>query len=158
MKPCLAGLVFAVHCLFSLAASAAPLAVGDLIPVITATDQHGQAFNTTNGWQFLLVASEMACAKAANQDFAEEGAGFLEKHHAAYLLDIHTMPAIARFFAFPKMRKYPQRIILVDAPGALADFPARPGRVTVVAVTPDRRIKKISYWEPVSEPVAACFR
>ena len=67
------------------------------------------------------------------------------------------MPAIARFFAFPKMRKYPQRIILVDSAGALAEFPSRAGRVTVMAVTPDRRVKKISYWDPAGEPVAGCF-
>jgi len=158
MKPCVVGLVFAAHCLFSLSALAAPLAVGDFIPVITAADQHGQTFNTTNGFQFLLVASEMACAKAANQDLAGQGTGFLEKHHAAYLLDIHTMPAIARFFAFPKMRKYPQHIILVDTPGTLAVFPARPGRVTVVAVTDAGRVKKISFWDPVGEPVAGCFQ
>ena len=158
MKLWVVRLILAGICLVARSVLAAPLAVGDLVPVISATDQQGRAFNTTNGFEFLLVASEMAAAKSANQELAEQGAGYLEQHHAAYLLDIHPMPKIARFFAFPKMRKYPQRIILVDSPGALADFPARPGRVTVVTVTPDRRIKKISYWEPVSEPVAACFR
>jgi len=127
------------------------------VPVIAAPDQHGQMFNSTNGWQFLLIASEMACAKAASQKLAEQGTGFLEQHHGAYLLDIHTMPAIARFFAIPKMRKYPMRIILVDAAPTLAVFPSRPGRVTVVALTADRRVRKISYWDPQSEPVAGCF-
>jgi hypothetical protein len=158
MKPVWGRLALAFICLFCLAAPAAPLAIGDLVPEISAPDQHGQAFNSTNGYRFLLVATEMACAKSANQKLAEQGTGFLEQQHAAYLLDIHTMPAIARFFAFPKMRKYPQRIILVDTAATLAVFPTRPGRVTVVALTADRHVRTINYWDPDSEPVAGCFQ
>jgi hypothetical protein len=132
---------------------AAPLAVGDAVPAIVANDQHGTAFQFTNGVRFLLVATEMGCSKAANQKLAAAGAGFLEQHHAAYLVDIHTMPAVARVFALPKLRKYPHRIVLVVTADALAAFPAQPGRVTVLALTPTRRIQKISYWNPAHEPV-----
>ncbi len=157
MKALIGCLLAAVVGFLALAASAAPFAVGDSLPPITAQDQHGLAFNATNGFQFLLVATEMDCAKAANKALAGQGAGFLEQHHAAYLLDIHTMPGIARFFAFPKMRKYPQRIILVDSAEALAAFPRQPGRVTVVGVTPAHRVVSINYWDPDKEPVAGCF-
>jgi hypothetical protein len=159
MKNCLIRLILAGICLIGGTLGAAPLvlAAGDVIPEITAADQQGKAFSTTNGCQFLLIATEMNAAKAANAKLAEQGAGFLEKHQAAYLLDIHTMPGIARLFAFPKMRKDPERIILVDTAKTLSVFPAQPGRVTVVALTPDRHIQKISFWDPVSEPVAGCF-
>jgi hypothetical protein len=73
-------------------------------------------------------------------------------------MDIHTMPSVARFFALPKMRKYPHRIVLVDSAATLAGFPAQPGRVTVLALTPSGRIQKIGWWNPESEPVAACFQ
>lgn len=132
---------------------AEPLAVGDAVPAIVANDQHGAAFEFTNGVRFLLVATEMGCSKAANQKLAAAGAGFLEQHHAAYLVDIHTLPAVARVFALPKLRKYPHRIVLVDTADTLAAFPAQPGRVTVLALTPTRRIQKISYWNPAREPV-----
>ena len=141
-------------CLLSISSHAAQLAVGDAIPAFSANDQHGRPFVITNGVQFLLVATDMACSKVANQKLAEQGAGFLESHRAAYLLDIHTMPAVARLFALPKMRKYPQRIVLVETAGTLAAFPAQPGRVTVLALTSAGRIKKISFWNPASEPVA----
>ena len=95
----------------------------------------------------------MAASKSANQKLAAASAGFLEQHHAAYLMDIHTMPAIARVFALPKLRKYPQRIVLVDTADALAAFPAQPGHVTVLALTPAGRVEKISYWDPAREPV-----
>jgi len=77
------------------AAAAAPLAVGDAVPVIIASDQHGEAFQFTNGIRFLLVVTEMTPAKLANRRLTTAGAGFLEQHNAAYLMDIHTMPAIA---------------------------------------------------------------
>ena len=102
-------------CLCWLPAHAAPLVVGDTFPPIVAKDQFGKDFTLTTNIQFVLVAMEMACAKAANHKLAEQGAGFLEKQRAAYLMDVHTMPAVARWFAFPKMRKYPQRIMLVDS-------------------------------------------
>ena len=86
-------------------ATATPLAVGDAMPALVAKDQFGKEITFTTNIQFLLVATEMAGAKAANKKLAEQGAGFLELHRAAYLMDIHTMPAVARFFALPKMRK-----------------------------------------------------
>jgi hypothetical protein len=140
--------------LLCLSTQAATLVVGDAVPTIAAADQRGVAFQFTNGVRFLLVVTEMACSKTANQKLAAEGAGFLEKHQAAYLMDIHTMPAIGRFFALPKMKKYPQRIVLVDNAETLATFPAQPERVTVLAISPAGRVEKISFWDPASEPVA----
>ena len=101
----------------------------------------------------------MGCAKAgrATKSSAELGARFLETNQAAFLMDIHTMPAVARFFALPKMRRYPHRIVLVEAADTLAAFPAQPGRVTVLAFTPAGRIRKISFWDPVHEPAAGVF-
>ena len=74
-------------CLPSLFACAGQLAVGDAVPVFAAKDQHGKEFVFTNIMRFLLVATERACATAANHKLAEQGAGFQEQHQA----DIHTM-------------------------------------------------------------------
>jgi hypothetical protein len=149
-------LILALLLLPLIAAPAVPLAVGDAVPAITAKDQQGADFILTTNIQFLLVATEMASAKAANHKLAEQGAGFLEKHSAAWLMDIHTMPAVARWFAFPKMRKYPQRIILVDSAATLAAVPVQPGCVTVLALS-SGRIRKISFWNPEQMPVTGCF-
>jgi len=140
--------------LFWLPAPAAPLAVGDALPPIAAKDQFGNDFTLTTNVQFLLVATEMACAKAANRQLAEQGSGFLEKQHAAYLMDIHTMPAVARWFAFSKMRKYPQRIVLVDSAETLVAIPVQPDCVTVLTITAAGRIREISYWNPAGKTVA----
>ena len=146
-------LLLSGYMMVCLSAWAGPLKVGDAVPAIAAKDQHGVAFQFTNGVHFLLVVTEMACSQAANQKLAVAGAGFLEQHQAAYLMDIHTMPAVARLFALPKIRKYPYRIVLVETAEALAAFPAQPGRVTVLALTPERRVQTIRYWNPAHEPL-----
>lgn len=157
MKKNFPGLLALGLLLLCVSVRAAPLAVGDAVPAIAANDQHGVAFQFTNGIRFLLVVTEMAASKSANQKLAAAGGGFLEQHHAAYLMDIHTMPGVARVFALPKLRKYPQRIVLVDTADALAALPAQPGRVTVLALTPAGRVEKISFWDPEREPVAGIF-
>ena len=132
---------------------AAQLAVGDIVPAFSAKDQFGNDFNFTNGVHYLLIATEMACGKSANHKLAEQGAGFLEKNQAEYVLDIHSMPAIARFFALPKMRKYPQRIALVETAETLAAIPSQPNRVTVLVLTLSGHVQKISYWDPNQEAI-----
>jgi hypothetical protein len=146
-----------VVCLSSLSVWAAPLTVGGAVPAFIAQDQFGAAFNSTNGVRFLLVAAEMGCARAGNQKLAEQGAGFLERHHAAYVMDVHQMPALVRWMVLPKLRKFPQRIILVETAGTLAVIPGQPGRVTVLALTATGRVRSIGYWNPLQEPVTVCF-
>lgn len=153
------GLSFVLGILLSCQlATAAPLAVGDAIPAVAAKDQHGAAYTFTNGTAFLLVAVEMDAAKAANQKLAAEGAGYLEKHGAAYLMDIHPMPGIAKVFALPKMRKYPHRIVLIETKGVLNWAPSKPGHVTLLALNPEGRVSNISYWNPASESASGLFK
>ena len=147
-------LVLLVLASFSHVAVAQMLVVGDVLPLLAAKDQYGTNFMVTTNLQYLLIVKEMACAKSANHKLAAQGAGFLEKHGAAYLMDIHTMPGIARFFALPKMRKYPERIVLVDTADALTRIPVQDGEVTVLTLTPEMRVKKIGYWNPDSDPIA----
>jgi hypothetical protein len=137
---------------------AAPLEVGGAIPKLSAQDQHGKAYAFTNGTGYLLIALDMDSAKAANQKLAAEGAGFLEKHQAVYLMDIHTMPEIGKFFALRKMRKYPQRIILIETAATMSWVPTKPNHVTVLKLAPEGRVEKIAYWQPASAPAPDAFK
>lgn len=139
-------------------ATAAPVQVGEAVPAISAKDQHGVAYTFTNGTRFLLVAVAMDAAKAANQKLTEQGAGFLEKHGAAYLMDIHPMPRIAKVFALRKMRQYPQRIVLIETKGVLDWAPSKPGHVTVLALSPAGRVEKIGYWNSSGESAEKIFQ
>jgi hypothetical protein len=60
----------------------APLDVGDVVPAISAEDQHGNGYVFTNGTQFLLIATERACGSSANHKLADQRAGFLKQHGA----------------------------------------------------------------------------
>lgn len=145
-------------CLWQFTALGDVLKAGDKIPAITAKDQRDAAYVFTNGTTYLLAALDMDSAKAANRKLAEPGAGFLEKHGAVYLMDVHTMPAVAKFFAIPKMAKYPERIVLVDTANYLDWLPSKNGFVTVLKLTPDARIEKISFWQATSESVTNLFQ
>jgi len=133
---------------------AGELKVGDTVPVFSARDQFEKEFTFQAGPRFLLLGFEMGAGKAANLKLAELGSGWLEKNGGVYVLDIHTMPAIARVFALPKMRKYPHRIILAEAESLLAPFPRQPDVITVLLLTPAARIKEIRYWHPAREALA----
>ncbi len=135
---------------------AGELAVGDTVPVFSAKDQFGKAFQFEAGLRFLLLGFDLSTGKQANHRLAELGAGGLEKHGAAYVLDIHTMPAVAKFFALPKMQKYPHRIVLAETASLLAAFPHQPEKITVLALTPAGKIREFRYWNPAAEtPEAA---
>jgi hypothetical protein len=136
---------------------AAPLIVGDSVPSITAKDQWGVEFVLNTNIQYLLIATEMDAAKTANHKLADQGTNYLEQHQAVYLMDIHTMPAIARVFALPKMKRYPERIILIDTADVLDWVPVEPGKITVLALTSEMKVRKISFWDPANEPVADVF-
>lgn len=138
-------------------AFAGQLAVGDAIPAITAKDQHGIPFVLTTNIQTLLVATEMDCAKAANHQLAAQSAGFLDKHNAAFLMDIHSMPGVARLFAIPKMKKYPHRIVFIDSPTVLTNFPSRTNLVAVISLSAGR-IQRIVFWDPANESAEKCFQ
>lgn len=147
----------AIVALINLPAGAATWAVGDALPEISAQDQFGTNFILTTNVQFLLVAMEMDCSKVANQRLAPLGADFLKTNRAAYLMDVHTMPAVARFFAFPKLRRYPHPIVLADSATMLTNMPVQAGRVSVLKLSAGR-IEKISYWNPVNEDLTSFLR
>jgi hypothetical protein len=132
-------------------AQADVLKVGDAVPVFSAKDQFGKDFKLASGLHFLLLGFDMGASKTANLKLTDLGAGWLEKHGAVYVLDIHTMPAVARLFAFPKMRKYPHRIILGDDEKLLAPFPRQEGKITVLVLATDGKIQEIRYWNPATE-------
>jgi len=130
---------------------AGELKVGDVVPAFSAQDQFGKEFKFAAGLHFLLLGFDMSSGKAANLKLADLGPDWLEQHAAVYVLDIHTMPGIARVFALPKMRRYPHRIVLAEAENLLAPFPRQPDRITVLVLTTEGKIKEIRYWNPAKE-------
>jgi hypothetical protein len=132
--------------------TATPLAPGDAFPALKdMQDQHEASYALPKGLQHVAVAFTMSVGKSANKALAEKGASFLPDSKAVFIANIYGMPAIGRFFAMPKMRKYPHRIMLGDAEGLLDDFPQKEDRVTVFDLAADGTIKAIRYWDPSSD-------
>lgn len=136
---------------------AAPLAAGDAVPAFSANDQFGREFKFAPGIKFLLLSFDMAASRAANQKLSSLGTNTLGKAGAVYVMDIHTMPAVGRFFALPKMRKYPFRTVLAETPELLAAFPREPEKITVLALSPAGKILKIRFWNPAEAGAEKLF-
>ena len=133
---------------------AAAVKVGQRFPALTdMQDQHEKAYPMPAGLRHVIVAYTMGSGKSANGYFADQknAASFLPEHDALFIANVYGMPAIGRFFAMPKMRKYPHRIMLADAEGLLDDFPQQEKRVTVFDLDASGKITAIRYWDPKSE-------
>jgi hypothetical protein len=133
-------------------AAAAPLAPGDSFPSLeNMQDQHELAYAMPDDVAHVAVAFTMSVGKSANQALAEKGAEYLPESDAVFIANIYGMPAVGRFFAMPKMRKYPHRIMLADAEGLLDDFPQKDDLVTVFDLDDDGMITAVRYWDPAGE-------
>lgn len=125
---------------------------GDLFPEINSQDQHGKSFELPSDEReisFVLVSFDMATGKRANGELADLGSEFLPENDAVFMANIYGMPAIGRFFAFRKMKKYPHEIIFADKEGLLDNFPKEEAKVTVFSLDKTtREIQSIAFWDP----------
>ncbi len=130
------------------AAGGATYRVGDAFAAFTTKDQHDQSYTYAGGARLVIVAFEMGAGKAANAFFETKPAGFLDEHRAIFISNIHGMPGIGRMFALPKMKKYPHRILLADAPDFLARYPAQEDQLTVLSLDERGVITDIRHVNP----------
>jgi hypothetical protein len=129
-----------------------PLAAGDAFPPFEGMqDQHEAPYAMPDDVVHVAVAFTMSVGKSANQALAEKGANYLSESDAVFIANIYGMPAVGRFFAMPKMRKYPHRIMLADADGLLDDFPQKDDLVTVFDLDGNGTITAVRYWDPAGE-------
>ncbi|WP_269525513.1 hypothetical protein [Coraliomargarita parva] len=131
--------------------SAESLEVGQPFPAFEGMqDQHELDYPMPEKTRYVVVSYTMSVGKAANGYFSAQPKDYLQANHAVYVANIYGMPAVGRFFAMPKMRKYHHRIMLADAEGLLDDFPQEEDRLTVFELGASGRIEAIRYWDPKS--------
>lgn len=119
--------------------------VGDTLVTFTVKDQHDQPYTFVPGPRVVLVSFAMGVGKDANGYFAKQPADFLAQHQAVFIANIHGMPGIGRFFALPKMKKYPHRILLGDDEHLLDRYPVQEGKLTVLRLDAAAKITAVEF-------------
>jgi hypothetical protein len=122
--------------------------IGDVFAPFTTKDQHEKRYTFERGVRVVIVSFEMGAGKAANAFFEKQPASFLDSHQAIFVSNIHGMPGIGRMFALPKMKKYPHRILLADAPDFLDRYPAKDDQLTVFTLDERGAITAIRHVNP----------
>jgi len=132
------------------------LSVGDSTPTFAIKDQFEKAHTIAADTKTILVAADKATSEIMRDYFLTKEKGFLEANKAYYVADISGMPSlIAKFFALPKMKKYPFSILLVDE-DQTKEFTKKEGNITVYSVT-DGKISDVKYIKNADE-LAGLFK
>ncbi len=122
--------------------------VGDVFAPFTTNDQHEKPYTLSPDVRLIIVSFTMGAGKDANRFFEKQPLSLFADHQAVFLSNIYGMPAVGRFFALPKMRKYPHRILLADAENFLERYPQQEDKLTVFRLDASARITAIEFVDP----------
>ncbi|ATC63442.1 hypothetical protein CMV30_05450 [Nibricoccus aquaticus] len=125
-----------------------PYKVGDLFESFTTQDQHEKSYTLEPTVRTIVVSFTMGVGKDANRFFEKQPATFLADQQSIFLSNIYGMPSVGRFFALPKMKKYPHRILLADSEHFLDRYPKQEDMLTVFRLAPDSKITAIEFVDP----------
>lgn len=132
------------------------LNVGDSTPTFAIKDQFEKAHTIAADTKTILVAADKDTSEIMRDYFLTKEKGFLEANKTYYVADISGMPSlIAKFFALPKMKKYPFSILLVDE-NQTKEFSKKEGNITVYSVD-NGKISDVKYIKNADE-LAGLFK
>jgi len=120
------------------------LNIGDATPTFEIKDQFEKKHKIAADAKTILVAADKGTSEVLRDYFLAKDAKFLTTNKAYYVADISGMPSlIAKFFALPKMKKYPFSVLLVDEEQTKS-FTKKEGNITVYTVN-NGKISDIKY-------------
>lgn len=126
------------------------LSIGDTTPTFDIKDQFGKAQKISVDTKTILVAGDKASGEILKEYLLKKEKGFLEAKKTYYVADISGMPSlISKFFALPKMKKYPFSILLVDEEQTKS-FSKKEDKITVYSVI-EGKISAIKYIETAAQ-------
>lgn len=137
----------------SLCAFANPLTVGNEVPNINIKDQFEKSHTINGDVKTILFASDKGTSEILRDYLLAKEDDFLTKNSAVYVADISGMPSlIAKFFALPKMKKYPFSIMLIDDTNK-SNFSKEEGKIIVYTIKDNKveNITKISTTEELDK-------
>lgn len=132
------------------------LSLGDATPTFKINDQFEKAHTIAGDTKTILVAADKGTSEILRDYLLTKEKGFLEANKAYYVADISGMPSlIAKFFALPKMKKYPFSILLVDE-NQTKEFTKKEGNITIYSVM-NGKVSDIKYVKSAEE-LAGVFK
>ncbi len=130
--------------MFTVLSFAQTINVGDTLPTITLQDQFEKTHTISSQSKRILVAFDKDASDVLKEFLLKKEGDFLTKNQTVYIGDISGMPSlISRFFAIPKMKKYPFSILFLDDKNRNT-FSKKEDMVSVYTLE-DGKIKNISY-------------
>ncbi len=128
---------------------------GDALEAIKLTDQHGEQSTVDDQTRLLIFIPDRDASKILHSALEKTSHGYLERHHTTCVADISGMPSlVTRFFALPRMRKYPYSLLLARTAGDSARLPRREGQVTLVRLR-GLKIAEIGFAQSPAEVMTA---
>jgi len=110
-----------------------PLGVGDTLPELPLTDQHGAQHVVDASVKIILFSRDMDGGDILKSALADLPEGSLDAAGAVYVSDISGMPSfVARLFALPRMRRRPYPMLLDRTGEVTVLLPDEPGRATLI--------------------------
>lgn len=120
------------------------LNIGDATPTFDIKDQFEKTHKIAADTKTILVAADKGTSEILRDYLLAKDAKFLDTNKSYYVADISGMPSlIAKFFALPKMKKYPFPILLVNEEQTKS-FTKKEGNITVYSVT-NGKVSAIKY-------------
>lgn len=120
------------------------LNIGESLPTFSIKNQFEKAHTLKNDTQTIIVASGKSTSEIIRDYLLKQEGDFLTKNKAVYVADISGMPSlIAKFFALPKMKKYPFSVLLVDEEQT-KKFSKQDDKITIYRVN-EGKITSVNY-------------
>ncbi len=135
---------------------AEPLGVGDALPPVTLEDQHEVEHRVDASVSLILFSRDMdgggvIRALLDPESLGEAPAGFLERHGAVCVADVHRMPGlIRRAIAKPRMRKRPYPLLLDESGEATAAWPSADEQATLLRLREGRLVEVAHFADPAA--------
>jgi hypothetical protein len=130
--------------------SALALNPGDLLEEFSLKDQHENVSQVDASTKYLVFAKHKKASKIVEEAFRDTSKDYFPTKKLVYVADVSGMPGfVLSWFALPKMKKYPFRVLLEKEPDKTTVLPAKEGQVTVIFLD-NLRVKKIEYYTEAS--------
>jgi len=129
----------------SFSINAQTLKVGDIFPNIKIKNQFNKSIQISSETKTVLFSNSKSSSKKLNSFLKNRSGDFMKNHRTHFIADVSGMPfLISKFFALPKMRKFPYDVLLISDSKNANFIPKKNGKLTVIKLT-NLKVNSISF-------------